>query len=58
MVPRSRQERESERKRFQLRLKTEFFHGGGQLPPEHCLADAEGLDVCQPRWKRYSNGTQ
>jgi U3 small nucleolar RNA-associated protein 14 len=30
----------------------------GQLPPEHYLAEAEGLDVSRLRQKRYSDSTQ
>ena len=30
----------------------------GQRPPEHYLAEAEGLDVSQLRQKRYSDKTQ
>ncbi|KAJ5346269.1 hypothetical protein N7452_004273 [Penicillium brevicompactum] len=36
----------------------ESFNDEGQLPPEHYLAEAEGLDVSQLRQKRYSDGTQ
>jgi hypothetical protein len=36
----------------------EIYKDEGQLPPEHYLAEASGLDVSRLRQKRYSDNTQ